>query len=527
VVPQEYRAFFSPTFNQGSKSISRIGTTFNTLDYSATATFTPTRRLGSTSSVGLQYYRTFARSEALSGQQFPAPGVTTVSGTAIRAASEGFVEDVTLGVYAQQQFSWNDRLFLTGAIRADDNSAFGADFDLVTYPKVSASWVISEEPFWKLGFVNSLKLRGAYGESGQQPSAFAAIRTYDPITGEADAPAATPQSPGNPTLGPERAREVEIGFEASLLNDRLGVDFTYYDRKTRDAIIQRAVAPSSGYTGAQFINAGSISNKGFEVLARGRAVEARNVLWDLSLNLARNKNKVVDLGIDANFIAVGWIPNRHQEGFPLDAYFRKRIVSAELQNGNPVNVLCDGGTGQQGVEPGGAAVPCAQAPYLYLGKPYFDWSGAFTSTLTLFSRLTLGTVLDFRYGGQMFESLNWWNCSSLLNHEIVYYPERYDPKYVAECRTGLDVIGTTRIQDAGYTKLRELSLNYVLPARWARHVGASRASVTLAGRNLHTWTGFDGLDPETFTSVNWLLSAHTELVLPLPRTIMATVNVEF
>jgi TonB-dependent SusC/RagA subfamily outer membrane receptor len=527
VVPAKYTPFFSATFNQGSKSIERVKTLLNTVDYSATATFRPKKRLGSSTSVGFQYYRTKVDGQALSGQQFPAPGVTTVSGTSIRTSSEASVEDVTVGLYAQQQFSWNDRLFLTGAIRADDNSAFGADFDLVSYPKVSASWVISEEPFWKFGLVNSLKLRGAYGESGQQPAAFAAIRTFSPIAGEGDAPAGTPQSPGNAELGPERGREIELGFEASLLDDRIGVDFTFYNRTTRDAILQRSVAPSSGYSGSQFINAGVVNNRGFELSLRGRPLSSRKVAWDLGLNLSKNRNRLEELGIDAAFLAVGFIPNRHQEGFPLDSYFRKRIVSADLVNGRAANILCDGGTGFQGVMPGGAAVPCASAPFLYVGKPYHDWNGSVTSALTLSNRLTLGTVLDFRAGGQMFESLHWWNCSSLLNHEILFYPERYDVKQVAECQTGLDVIGTTRIQDNGYTKLRELSLNYVLPEKLSRKLGSRRAMITVAGRNLYTWTDYDGLDPETFTSVNWLLSTHTELVLPLPRTFMATVNVEF
>lgn len=529
VVPAQYRPFFGTSFNRGSKSIDRTRTTYNTVDYSATATLRPGNRLRSSTSVGAQYYRTYLTNETLSGQEFPAPGVTTISGTAIRNSSEAFVEDVTVGLYAQQQLSWNDRFFLTGAIRADDNSAFGAEFDLVTYPKISASWVISEEPFWPLGFINSLKLRGAFGESGQQPSAFAAIRTYVPVAGEGDAPAATPQSPGNPLLGPERGREIELGFEASALDDRLGVDFTFYNRTTNDAILQRSVAPSSGYIGAQFINAGTINNRGIEVIVRGRPVATPNLYWDLGFNVAKNRNRIQKLGIDAPFLAVGFLPNRHQAGFPLDAYFRKRIISADLDptTKRAVNILCDGGTGFQGLEPGGAGVPCSQAPFLYVGKPYHDWNGSVSSTITLLKRLTAGTVLDFRYGGQMFESLHWWNCSALLNHEILFYPERYDPKRVAECQVGLDVIGTTRIQNNGYTKLRELSLNYVLPDNLAKRFGARRAMVTVAGRNLYTWTGYDGLDPETFTPVNWLLSAHTELVMPLPRTVMATVNLEF
>jgi len=527
-MPAQYIPYFGPAGALGFKSVDRVTGTYTTVDYSATASLHPSARLGSNTSVGAQYYKTYFQTENLSGQQFPAPGVETISGTALRTASENFVDNITAGGYLQQQFSLNDRLFLTGGLRADANSAFGSSFKTVRYPKLSASWVVSEEPFWRASFINELKLRGAWGESGLQPASFAAIRTYAPITGENDAPAGTPQSPGNPKLGPERSSEIELGFEATTLRERLGFDFTFYSRRTRDLILQTNVAPSAGYSGTQFINAGVVTNRGFELLTHARPVVASNVGWDLTLNLSKNKNQVVDLGPGVQFLAIGWIPNRHQVGFPLNGYFRKKIVSADIVNGAAVNAMCDGGTGKQGVEVGGTAVPCAQAPYLYLGHPYPDWNTSLASTLTLFREWRVGTTLDGRFGGAMFESLNYWNCAALLNHEIDYYPARYSNPRVAECQLGLDYIGTSRIQSTNFIKLRELSVSHDLPAAFNRLAfGSKRGSITLAGRNLHTWTKYDGLDPETFTPSNYMLSAHTELIMPLPRTFLASLNLEF
>lgn len=528
VTPPEYTVFFGPSFNRGGKSVERTTTTYATLDYAATADWKPTPDLGSSTSFGAQYYRTFQRFENVSGNEFPAAGVQTVSGASLISGSENFLEQVTVGLYVQQQLSWQDRIFLTAAVRADDHSAFGAEFDLVTYPKFSASWVLSEESFWNFDFINTLKVRAAYGESGQQPATFAAIRTYTPITGEGDLPAGSPQAPGNPDLGPERGQEVEVGFDAALFNDLIGLEFTYYNQHTTDVIIEQSVAPSGGFSGTQFINAGEIANTGFEALLRATPYRGDNVLWDVTLNLSRNHNEVISLGVDADFLPVGWIPNRHQVGFPVDSYFRKKIVSADLDaSGNAINLMCDGGTGKQGVEPGGAPVDCATAPYLYVGKPFHDWNGSFSTSVTLFDRLQLSGLLDFKYGGQLFESIKYWNCAALINHEIDYFPERYPATEVAECTYGLDYLGTTRIQDNGFTKLRELSLSYQLPETWAARVGAQGASITVAGRNLFTWTSFDGLDPETFTPVNYLAGAHTELTVPLPRSFMTTVNLTF
>jgi hypothetical protein len=109
----------------------------------------------------------------------------------------------------------NDRLFLTGAVRVDNNSAFGDNYDLATYPKVSAAWVISEEPFWKLGAINTLKLRAAYGQSGLQPEVFSALRTFQPVTGTGDQPVVTPQFVATPISSPNAGRSSRSVSRAS------------------------------------------------------------------------------------------------------------------------------------------------------------------------------------------------------------------------------------------------------------------------------------------------------------------------
>jgi TonB-linked SusC/RagA family outer membrane protein len=217
------------------------------LDYSASGTFDVRPTLRSTTSLGAQYYRNSASFISASGTVFPVVGLTALSATNLRTQPTGDLEeDATLGFYAQEQVGWNDRLFLTAAIRADDNSAFGQNFDKVYYPKFSASWVISEEPFWQWTQFNALKLRAAYGESGKQPITYSAIPTYSTATGPGDVPTLTPQFLGNADLGPERSKEVELGFDLGALDDRLGVELTYYRKRTVDAILDRQVAPSSG-----------------------------------------------------------------------------------------------------------------------------------------------------------------------------------------------------------------------------------------------------------------------------------------
>src|SRR5690606_41489438 len=119
------------------------------------------------------------------------------------------------------------RLFLTAAARADDNSAFGADFNAAIYPKISGAWVISEEPFWNVPLLNSLRLRTALGQAGRQPATFDAITLFEPLPGRGGNPAMVPGTVGNPNVGPEVATELAAGIDYPLLNDRLSGEVPY------------------------------------------------------------------------------------------------------------------------------------------------------------------------------------------------------------------------------------------------------------------------------------------------------------
>ena len=173
---------------------------------------------------------------------------------------------VTAGLYASQQVAFNDRVFLTGTVRADKNSAFGTDIGWIAYPAFSASWVISEEDFFPTTTpLSSLRLRSAVGRSGLRPSFRDAITYFEPTpvraSGE-ELPGITLAGAGNPDLKPEISTEVEIGFDAGFMQDRFSLEFTHYDKASKDALIRRRLAPSIGAVTTRFENIGSVSNKG-------------------------------------------------------------------------------------------------------------------------------------------------------------------------------------------------------------------------------------------------------------------------
>jgi outer membrane receptor protein involved in Fe transport len=364
----------SPYANRrfGYKEITVTDGQYRTLDYAATASRSLRGGLRSSTSIGGQYYRSGTNRMLSSGADFPAEGLTAISSTTGTRVTEGdFAEDVTLGIYAEEVVAWRDRLFVTAALRADDNSAFGENFDRIVYPKAAVSWVASDERFVRVSWLNTLRLRAAYGEAGKQPSAFDALRTYQAVTGPGDGMAVTPLGIGNPNLRAERGKELEIGFDAAALGDRLSLDLTYYRKRTLDAIVPRELPPSGGVPGVQLLNVGEIRNSGIELLARATPWRSEGWTWDLSLNLATNENVVVSLGDPTLQSLPAGEYRAHRTGHPAGSWFERRVLSAAMDSTGAVsNVMCDDGRGgaTSCAGPDGSYGTADDAPSVYLGR---------------------------------------------------------------------------------------------------------------------------------------------------------------
>ena len=223
-----------------------------TLNYDGTLTKELASSITSNTSFGMQYLaNSYKRTDAI-GTDLGSAGVTSVSSAAVTTSSQSFSEQKSVGFYGQEQLAWRDRLFATAAVRVDNNSAFGSELNRVFYPKLSLSYVISEEPFFKLPAVSELRLRAAWGQAGNAPGPLDALRSYTSsvvTTAIGTSSALRYGAVGNPGLRPERGSEIELGFEASVLNGLVSLDATYYNKTTRDALIPVAIAPSSGFSG--------------------------------------------------------------------------------------------------------------------------------------------------------------------------------------------------------------------------------------------------------------------------------------
>ncbi len=487
---------WSPT-GRGGKDVTRRDITNYTIDYSGSLILPVSESLTSQTSFGTQYYDRMLRVVSASGAEFALPGLRVVNATAETSAGETFVQSVSLGVFLQQQFSWNDRRYLTLGVRADDHSAFGENFDLVYYPKISGAWVVSEEDFWNVDWVGDLRLRTAFGRAGEQPGAFDALRTFSAVPGPGDAATVTPGGVGNPDLGPERAQEFEIGFEAGVLNDRAGVDFTFYRQRTRDAILLQPVAPSTGFPGSRFVNVGEVRNFGFELALRAQPVVRDNFRMETTFSISRNDSEVVDLG-DRDEIGLGF-GITHKVGYPIASWFNQRIVSAEFdENGRHIraSMLCDDGAG--GTTPCFNAAGQVVAPAVHLGRSAPLHEGAFSSTFTLFDRVRLYGLVDFKTGFKKWDHVLRVRCSLFNICEESVDPLRFiadRPAEIAAFQNG-DIFGAHYTNDSSFLRLREVSASFIVPTEYAQRIGASRATVTLSARNLGTITNWTGMDPE-------------------------------
>lgn len=502
--PQEPEgaSHFYGALGLGSKAVSRGERRFLTLDYSGSANIDAGDYVLSPS-VGFQYYRNTSSFINSSGQKFPAMPITTVSGGSVRDGGESFVENITAGVYFQQQVARKNRLFLTAAMRADANSAFGESFKAAYYPKLSGTWVVNEEPFWNLTLIDQFRLRAAWGAAGQQPETFAAVRLYDPVVGYKDQPSLTPSAFGNPDLKPERAEEIEMGFDASAIAGRLSIEFTRYQRAVKDAIVNRPLPPSSGFTGSQVVNIGLLHASGNEFQLTGRVKEGSRFAWEINGQYSTMANTIKSLG-GVGVISIG-TQAYHREGYSIADYFMRDVLSAEFDSkGNIVNAMCDGGTGPENIIPGGEPVACATAPQVFLGHSQPTWQAGLSNTFTFFGNLQLSIRIEGN-GGHSQDNTEIRATHNQSTTEAVLL--KNNPILSA---TRIYENDRTGIYQAGFLRLREVSANYTLPERMANWVGASRGSVGLGIRNVSMlWTAQNGWNTARDGSVREPLAGMT------------------
>lgn len=442
---------------------------------------------------------------------FPGPGVPVVSSGAQWTASEQRIRIVTGGLFVQEMIGWRDRLFLTAGVRGDRYSAFGSNLGLQKYPKVSASYVISEESFWPKT-AGTLKLRAAYGEAGRAPGAFDALRTYTPV-GWGGQPAFRTNTVGNPDLGPERSRETELGFDAVTLGDRLNLNATYYHTITSDALLPVTQIPSLGFLptatqGGQLQNVGKLKKQGLELEAFGDVFRSEPITVNAGLTVALNKSEVVSLGGAPPFMLgsrFGWI----REGGPV-AELRGRYVTNPDEIGAPIIEVdhAYGPSQPTRIIGGNAALRFPHGIELSARGEY--QGGHYINEDASYEALSRGVQWPSCFGAYAKDPAQW---------------TAWERTYCVASNARDDFF----IFKADFFKLRDVTLRAPIPARLL--AGAAQSGqISLSVQNWYSWKNkdFRVLDPEMagndgFNAAVRYISEH----IPAPATVLAQLRLTF
>lgn len=469
-----------------------------TANGSLTGAFNITPTLRSTTTGGVQYTREYIEGVRAQGAKLLG-GTGSLQGASARfVVGETNTDNRTYGGLVSEQVAWRDRVFLTGAVRTDRNSAFGQDFGFVTYPAVSLSYVVSDEGFFpKSDFFNSLRLRSAYGQSGKQPNFRDAITYFNTQTvtvAGTDQPGITVGGTGNLDLKPEVSSEVEGGFEAAFLKSRVGLEVTYYQKTSTDLLIARPLPPSLGLTTTQFDNLGESQNKGWEIMLRGQILELPKAKFDITATYAGNKTKLTDIGRLPSGDKISPIVfgiQRHVEGYPLGGYWDESIKFAD-KNGDGIitRVNCPGQTQVTG----GPECEMEVGALSYLGQPLPTQEMSLSPRLQLFSWLQFTALIDHKSGFKVFNNTarfrcNFGNCQAAYDKNASLADQAANLGQAMATDAGY-------VEDGTFTKLREVAATVTAPRQWANRVRADALTLTFAGRNLATWTNYKGFDPE-------------------------------
>ena len=487
-----------------------------TANLNTTVAFRLSPVVASNTTVGLQFSKNVFDQVRASGRKI-VTGTSGVAGVVFASVGDSVAPQVTLGGYVEEQVGVRDRLYLTGALRVDKNSAVGTDFGNILYPKLSGSWVISEEPFFpQMGWLSSLRLRAAWGKSGRAPGTLDAQRFSVPVAVAAsgsDLPGVTFGGVGNPGLKPEQTREIETGFDADFAQRRFHLEATYYDKNSKDALVAVPIAGSLGESFTRLDNLGRVSNKGIEILLTAQLLNRPNLSWSITASGWGNKNRVLatDTSNTPIIFGLGGSSQRHQVGYSAGGYWGKSYTFRDLNGDGLIDPFTE------------LTLDTADS---FQGSSVPTHGASFSTEVNFLQHFTLYGLLDGRWGNKLDNATEQFRCQFAICHGFNLPRTSLADQAAADAAVfyGLE---TGFFEDAGFLKLREVSLTYRAPDAWASRIGARTLSLTVTGRNLATWTNYRGADPEISQSGQFNFSVADFLSQPPVRSFLARVNVTF
>jgi TonB-linked SusC/RagA family outer membrane protein len=542
----------------GFQDFTRFNQETNT-DLLVTAQRNLMSNLGLTVNLGGNKRVNHYRQEHFGTDQLVIPGIYNIGNTAKPVTPDQFVREKRINsMYGQAEFAYNDYLFLNVTGRNDWSSTLPKGSNSYFYPSVAGSFVFTQVfPSLSMGgLLNYGKIRGGWSRVGNDADPYQLSATFSANTQFGGISRfATPNDLLNPDLKPENTDAWEVGTEMQWFDDRMGLDLTYYTKKTSNQILKADVSRASGFSTA-LVNAGVISNRGVEVqlsLTPIRASNAGGFGWDISVNYGKNKNKVDELYGDLQTVSLGslwYLSVEARKGQPYGAMFGVGYLRCGKYDPNSTTdpnekarlaalaaatTACpaDGSAnGELLLRSNGTPRPEPATAKRVLGVYTPDWTGGWDNTFH-FRGVDVGFLLDTRQGGNIYSVGNMWGMYAGVLKGTEFRPDTglliqgwngttktQNTKHVRaeDYYHDLYNIQEPWIYDASFVKLREARVAFAIPRRFVRQANISNARLSLVARNLALWCKVPNIDPEAaFSSTN--LQGFEMGQMPTARTI--------
>lgn len=395
------------------------------------------------------------------------------------------IDEATTGVVVRQALAYRERRFVDIGVRYDALDRELIELKNPVYPFASASWDVGREVgLAATGFLSALRVRAAYGESGDSRPYLEAIDIALTSGGEAIEAREL-----------ERAREIEGGVDVGLFG-AIAVEATVFEKRTTNGLVQQPAPPGTGGTSSVIESSAAWRTRGMELGLRARLFERRNVSANLAVTFTSLENEVDTLGATLPIVGTAF---QIAPGYPIYGMWGRPFTVTDANND-------------------GVIVPAevtASPDARFLGSPVPTRELGVAPSITLGRLLTLAALIDHRGGFRIDNTGGRLHCNARC--AALYLPgasledqaRAVDPNDAREAW----------IEDGTFTRLRELSLAWTLPRAWSRGVGARSATLTAIGRNLWTSTDYSGLDPEvSYTGQSAILQTEF-FTVPLPRTL--------
>ncbi|MFL5384814.1 MAG: SusC/RagA family TonB-linked outer membrane protein [Longimicrobiaceae bacterium] len=467
------------------------------------------------------------------------PGTYNLSNSLERPyVTNTVIERQVNSLYGDVQLGYHDYLFLNLSGRNDWSSTLPAGNNSYFYPAISGSFVFSDALNLPGSFLSSGKLRAGWTRVGNDAPPYALITTYLPDQPFNAHPSFTYSNTiNNPNLKPESTASWEVGTELGFLDERVNLDLAYYQKTTTDEILAVPISAASGFT-RQYLNAGSIRNRGVELQARLIPVQKQNFQWDMTVNFGHNRSTVTELFGDTKTLVLGtyWGVNvEARKDQPYGALFGSAYLRVQDKS-SPYygQIIVDGG------------LPVVDPERRVLGNYQPDWVGGINNHIR-YRNVDFSFLVDTHQGGELFSTTNMWGnytgvfASTLRGREVDWNDpgivvkgvvDNGDGTYSENTETAIAqdyfengyYINEASVYDASFVKLREVSLAYTLPRTTTRRLGVTGLTISAVGRNLWLRSKAPNIDPETAFDASNVQGIEGEQ-LPTPRSIGFTVSV--